>query len=207
MLEVFRDQDQHTLGAARQQLAMDHHAGFDGFAQAHFVREQNARGDAVGDFTGDMQLVRDGLRAHAAQAPQRGGQLFALVFQGVVAQLEPVQRVDLAGEQAIAGEAELDEVRQLGFWQGAGFALCGQTVIDQQAVDILDFAHGHLPAFEVRDFITRDEAHTGQRSAAGGVLAGFAGGGVEHGEHAAVLHEDGSQTEFRFAVADPALPR
>jgi hypothetical protein len=71
VLQVFRHQDQHAVGAARQQLAMDHQAGFDGLAQAHFVGQQNARRDAVGDFAGDVQLVGDRLRAHAAQAPQR----------------------------------------------------------------------------------------------------------------------------------------
>jgi hypothetical protein len=81
VLQVFRHQDQHAVGAAREQLAMDHQTGFDGFAQAHFVSQQNPWRDTVGDFTGDVQLVRDRLRTHAAQAPQRGLQLAAGVFQ------------------------------------------------------------------------------------------------------------------------------
>ena len=69
MLEVFRHQDEYTLGAAGEQLTMDHQTGFDGLAQAHFVGQQYPRRDAIGDFTGDVQLVRDGLCTCAAQAP------------------------------------------------------------------------------------------------------------------------------------------
>jgi hypothetical protein len=85
------------------------------------------------------------------------------VFQGVVAQAEPRQRVDLPGEQAVAGQAELDEVRQLGFRQGARLVLPVEAVIDHQPVDVVDFAHGHFPAFEVGDLVTRREPHAGER--------------------------------------------
>ena len=70
VLQVFRHQDQHAAGATGEQLTMDHQAGFDGLAQAHFVGQQYARGDAVGHFTGDVQLVGDRLSAGAAQAPE-----------------------------------------------------------------------------------------------------------------------------------------
>ncbi len=89
MLEVFRDQDQHAAGAARQQLAMDHQTGFDGFTQAHFVGQQNAWRNAVCNFTSDVQLVGDRLCAHATQAPERGLQLTAGVLERVVAQRKP----------------------------------------------------------------------------------------------------------------------
>ena len=186
---------------------MDHQASFDGFAQAHFVGQQYARGDAVGDFAGDVQLVRNRLRPHAAQAPEAGLQLAAGVIQGVVAQGEPGQRVDLPGKQAITGQTELDKVRQLGFRQGNAFMLGIEAVIDQQAVDVVDFLYGQFPAFEVGDLIARRKAYAGQRRIAQGVLAGFASGRVEHGKHAAVLHQNGSQPQLRFAVTDPALPR
>gem|GEM_PF-3530119 len=186
---------------------MDDQAGFDGLAQTYLVGQQHARGDAVGDLLGNVQLVRDGLCTHATQAPQRGLQLGTLVLQGVVAQAEPGQRVDLAGEEAVAGQAELDEVRQLGFRQGAGFVLRGQAVIDQQAIDVIDLAHGHLPTFEVGDLVSRDEAYAGQWRTARRILAGLAGRRVKHGEHPSILSEDGSEAEFRLAVADPALPR
>ena len=163
VLKVLGHQDQHAAGAAGQQLAVDHQAGFDGLAQAHFVGQQHAWGDTVGDFTGDVQLVGDGLRTYAAQAPQRGEHLLAVVLQGVVAQGEPRQRVDLPGEQAVAGQAELDEVRQLRLGQRVWLVLPVDAVVDQQAIGVLDLAHGQLPAFEVGDLIARREAHAGQR--------------------------------------------
>jgi hypothetical protein len=80
-------------------------------------------------------------------------------------------------------------------------------VVNQQAVDVVDFLHGQLPAFEMGDLVARGETHAGQRCIVRSILAGFASGRVEHGEHPAVLHEDGAQAQLRFAVTDPALPR
>ena len=141
---------------------MDYQTGFDGFTQAHFIRQQYAWRDAVGDFTGNVQLVRDRLRAHAPQAPERGLQLAAGVFEGVVTQGEPRQRVDLPGEQTVAGQTELNEVRQLGFRQGDGFVLRVEAVIDHQAIDIVDLLDSHLPAFEVGNAVTGREPHAGE---------------------------------------------
>ncbi len=87
--------------------------------QAHFVGQQDARRHAVGDFAGDVQLVGDRLGAGAAEAPERGLEQLAAAFESVVAQGEPGQGIDLSGEQTVAGEAELDEVGELGFRQGA----------------------------------------------------------------------------------------
>ncbi|MNZ40271.1 hypothetical protein D3C78_577840 [compost metagenome] len=207
VLEVFRHQDQHPAGAAGDQLAVDHQAGFDGLAQAHFVGQQYARRNAVGHFTGDVQLVGNGLGAGAAQAPEGGLQQARAVLQAVVTQGEPVQRVDLAGEQAVAGQAELDEVVQLGFRQGTRLVLRGDAVVDQQAVDVLDFLDIELPAVEVGDLVARGEPNAGQGCIAQRVLAGLASGRVEHGEQAAIRCQDGSEPQLRFAVTDPALPR
>ncbi len=162
VLQVFRYQDQHTVGAARQQLAVDDQAGFDGLAQAHFVGQQHPWRDAVSHFAGDVQLVGNRLRTHATQAPQRGLQLAAGVLQSVVAQREPGQRVDLPGEQTVAGQAELDEVGELGFRQGDLLVLPVEAVVDQQAVDVVDFLYGHFPAFEMGDGVARREPHAGQ---------------------------------------------
>src|SRR5690606_41904001 len=63
-----------------------------------------------------------------------------------------------SGEQAIAGQAELNEVRQLGFRQAAWLVLAVEAVVDQQAVDVLDFLYGQFPAFEMGDFVARGEA-------------------------------------------------
>jgi len=76
-------------------------------------------------------------------------QLAAGVFQGVIAQREPGQRVDLPGEQTVAGQAELDEVRQLGFRQGDLLVLPIEAVVDQQAVDGRRLLARSFPAFEM----------------------------------------------------------
>ena len=207
VLKVLRHQDQYSAGPARQQLAVNDQASLDGLAQAHFVGQQYPRRAAVGDFAGNVQLVSDWLSAATAQPPQRRLHLLAGVLQCVVAQAEPRQRVDLPGKQAVAGQAELNEVRQLGFRQGARLVLPVEAVVDHQPVDVLDLAYGQLPAFEVGDLVTWREAHASQRRIAQGILARVASGRVEHGQQAAILRQDGTQAELCFAVADPALPR
>ena len=163
MLQVFRHRDQHAAGAPAEQLAMDHQACFDGLAQAYFVGQQYPWRNAVSHFTGDVQLVRDRLGAAAAQTPQGREHLFAGVLQGVVAQGEPRQRVDLPGEQAVAGQTELDEVGQLGLRQDSRLVLAVEAVVDQKAIGVLDLAHGQLPTLEMSDLVARREAHAGQR--------------------------------------------
>ena len=162
---------------------MNHQAGFDGLAQAHFVSQQYAWRNAVCDFTGDVQLVSNRLRTHATQPPQRRLQLAAGVLEGVITQRKPGKRVNLPGEQTVARQAELNEVRQLGFWQGHDFVLLVETVIDHEPVDIFDFAHGHFPAFEVDDGVTRRETYARERCVAQRILTGFASGRIER--HAA----------------------
>ncbi len=192
VLKVFRHQDQDTIGAPRQQLAMDYQPGFDSLAQAYFVGQQYPRCNPVGYFPGNVQLVRDGLRTHAAKAPKRRLQLFAGVFERVVTQREPCERVDLPGEQAIAGQAELDEVRQLSLGQHAGFILAVQAAVHQQAVNVFDFDDGELPVFEMRDDVTWRKPHPGEGSVAQSVLAGLASGRIEYGQQAAVLCQNGA---------------
>ncbi|MNP34169.1 hypothetical protein D3C76_1274430 [compost metagenome] len=80
-------------------------------------------------------------------------------------------------------------------------------MVDQQAVDVLDFLDIELPAVEVGDLVARREPHAGQGRIAQRVLAGLASGRVEHGEQAAIRCQDGSEPKLRFAVTDPALPR
>ncbi len=106
VLQGFRHHDQHALGAAGEQLLMDDHAGFDGFAEAHFIRQQDARRMAMAHVMGDVQLVGDQAGALAAQAAPRHAVLFALVFARAEAQRETIHTVDLPGKQAILRFAE-----------------------------------------------------------------------------------------------------
>nr|GFA26240.1 hypothetical protein [Tanacetum cinerariifolium] len=190
-----------ALGVEQRDLQVEAAAHFDQplVLQTDFVRQQYAGRDTVSDLTGDVQLVRDRLCAHAAQSPQRGLQLTAGVFEGVVTQGEPRQRVDLPGEQTVGGQAELNEVRQLGLWQGHRLVLRVQAVIDQQAVDVVDFTDGHLPVFEMGDGVAWREAHSRQRRIAQGILAGVARGRIEHGQQATVLRQNGAQAQLGFA--------
>ena len=59
MLQGFRNQDQHPLGAPAQQLLVNDHPGFYGLAEPHFVCQQNTRGMAMPHLFGDVQLMGD----------------------------------------------------------------------------------------------------------------------------------------------------
>ena len=85
---------------------MNNHPGLDGFAEAHFIGQQHARRVAAAHVIGDVELVRDEIRALAAQAAPRHPVLFALVFAGAIAQGKAVHSVNLTSEQAVLRFAE-----------------------------------------------------------------------------------------------------
>ena len=205
MLQVLRYDDQHATDAAGLQLAMQDQAGFDGFAQTHFVSQQHAWRHAVGNVAGDMQLMADRLGAYSGQAKQRRALDAAEMAQAFKAQAEPGQGVDLAGEQTIAGQPELNEIVQHGFGKGGRGAVVPQAGVGQQTILFDHVADDHAPAFVVGNAVARTETHAGKRRVAQRVVAGFAAGGEEHDYQAGVLRQYRTETQFRFAVADPAL--
>ncbi len=81
--------------------------------------------------------------------------------QAFETQAEPGQRVNLAGEQSITGQAELDEVVQHSLREAGAFAVFAQALIHQQAIGFADVADHQLPAFMVTDGIAGAETHAG----------------------------------------------
>ena len=69
------------MGAPGEQLLMNDHARFDGFAQTHLVSQQYTRSVAVTHFVGDIELVRDQADPATGQTASRVATTLVLVDQ------------------------------------------------------------------------------------------------------------------------------
>ena len=198
-------QDQHPVGASGEQLVMQDQTGLDGLAQADLVRQQHPGGGPIGHFMGDIELVGDQIDASAGQ-PQKGGLFQATqVLQGLIAQVEPVQGIDLAGQQPVLGFVEADEIAQLALIQASLAAVAAPAPVGEQAGLLPGARNLHPPAFVTFDLVALAEDHPGQGSILHGVDAGFARGHEEQGDGASFYLEDGAETQFRLGVTDPTL--
>lgn len=104
------DEDEDAGGASGEVEAVEDEAGFDGFAEADFIGEENAGEEAAGDLAGDGHLVGDEIDATADEAAGGGLAHGAAAFEGTDAELEGAGVVDLGGEEAVLGLAEADGV-------------------------------------------------------------------------------------------------
>ncbi len=209
MLQRFRHHDQHAFGAARQILLLNDHAGFNGFAQAHFICQQHARCVATANIVCDMQLMRNQIGAHATQAAGRQAILLAVIFTGAKTQGKTIHTIELAGKQAILRLAEHQLTVEHHFTQhDAGF--CRVETRADIADDLIlfeDFFNFQLPAFMAGDGITRIKHDTGHGRIISGIQAVFTGCGEEQGHHSGIHSHHGSQSKFAFRIADPALTK
>ena len=207
MLQSFRHDDQHALGAPGQQLLLDNHAGFDGFAEAHFVRQQHARRMAAAHVVGDMQLVRDQVGAHAAQTAYRQTILRALIFARAIAQGEAIHTIELASEQAILGFAEHQLAVEHHFTQHhlAFIRIKTRADIGHQVIFVAYFIDAHLPAFVAGHRIARIKDNASHRRVVTGIQAVFARGRKQQRNHAGVRRHDRSEPQFTFRITNPAL--
>ena len=74
--ERLGDEDEDALGAAGEVQAVEDEAGFDGFAEADLVGEEDARGGSLRDLVGDEELVGDEVDPAAEEAAARGASAF-----------------------------------------------------------------------------------------------------------------------------------
>ena len=208
VLERFGQQDQHPMGAAGEQLLMNDHARFDGFAQTHLVRQQYTRGVAVTHFMGDIELVRDQADPATGQTASRVATTLVLVDQRLVAQGKAGHPVNLAGEQAILRLVELDEVVEKHFLESNGLIIVGaHTHIYKQAVFLLHFFDRHGPVFVTGYLIAHIEADPGHRRLFFGIHAVFTGSRKQQGNHASFNSNDSPQTQIRLCITNPTLAK
>ncbi|KAF5269745.1 hypothetical protein FQR65_LT17933 [Abscondita terminalis] len=141
---------QHTVAHGPTAVGGDHQAGFDGCPGPTFVRQPAPWRDPVGDLRGNVcSEWAMGWAARAAQPPEPRLQLAAGMFR--VCSQGDKQCGSIARRKAVAGQTELDEIRQLGFRQGdAGVLRVEPVHRPAEPSTSSDFAHGHFPAYRRR---------------------------------------------------------
>ena len=195
-----RHEDQHTLGAAREDQPMEDEAGFDRFAQAHFIRQQHAWQKPPGHFRRDVELVRDQVDAPADEPAHGRLPATMLLLQRGQPQVEEFGRIELPREQAFLGFVEADGVAQIRFAQ-----LPSGAAVVEETGEFRDGLDGERIARVVTDRVTDAEAHAAKRGIVRRIFARLAARGKSHGDRAAGQPEHGAQAELGLAVADPTL--
>ncbi len=208
VLERLGQQDQHPMGTAGEQLLMNDHARFDGFAQTNLIGQQYARGVAVTHLVGNIELVRDQADPATGQTAGRIATTLVLVDQRLVAQGKAGHPIDLTGEQAILRLVELDKVVEKHFFEGNGLIIVGaHTYIYKQAVFLLHFFDRHGPVFVTGDLIAHIEADPGDRRLFFGIHAVFTGSRKQQGNHASFNSNDSPQPQIRLCITNPTLAK
>ncbi len=114
--------DQHARGTAGGQHARDQHAGFDGLAEARFVRQQRTRVLAFHASRDHAKLVRQQVDARGKDAPRGGAARGRVREQGLFAQFVKVRFVHACRHQACIGLRQRLLVVELAFAEFALFA-------------------------------------------------------------------------------------
>ncbi len=108
---------------------MKDETGFDGLAEADFIRQQHARQEAAGDIRRDGHLMRDGIDATADETAHGRGLHAAAPFHGFGTQGEGLQIVNARGEQALLRATKAEGVGEFGLGDAAGAAVVGQNAV------------------------------------------------------------------------------
>ena len=174
----------------------------------HFVRQQYARGVAVTNLVGNIELVRDQADPATGQAASRVATALVLVDQRLVAQGKAGHPVNLTGKQAILRLVEFDEVVEKHFLEGNGLIIVGaNTDICKQAVFLLHFFDRHGPVFVTGNLIAHIEADPGHRRLFFGIHTVFTGSRKQQGNHASFNSNDSPQPQIRLCITNPTLAK
>ena len=107
--------------------------------------------------------------------------------QAFIAQAEPGKGINLAGEQPVAGQAELNEVIQHGFAEFVRAAVLTQALVLQQTILLADIAYRQSPTLVVANAVAGAEAYPGQGGGAYGIMPGFTAGREQYDNQAVIL--------------------
>lgn len=126
---MFRDHDEDAICAAGEVETVEDEAGFDGFAEADLVCEENAGVEAAGDFRDDGELVGDEIDTSAGEAAGRGAADFCVPAECFEALVEVAWAVDEAGEEAFIWTDKGEGVEEVGLVDGEVFPVVGEEVV------------------------------------------------------------------------------
>ena len=201
MIEKGRGQkNQNPTGAACDVQTVQDESGFDGFAKAHLVREEDARIHAGGDIGRDGNLVRDEVHAPAREASNRALAHLTAALKALHAQLEALELIDLAGQETLLGFRKSDIVGKLRLSD-----IPRPAAVGQQAAGIRYGIHMKVLARVRADGIALLECDAADWCAAERVLTVFASGREKNLGAAEFALQDDAETKLGFGIADPPL--
>ena len=94
---------------------MQDKASFDCFAKTDFVREQDTRHVAAGDFRGDVKLMWNQVDTPAHKSNHVRFFGICQSGDGLVAQVEGGRLINVSPDEAIFGFAKADRIREIDF--------------------------------------------------------------------------------------------
>ncbi len=199
------EDDEDAVGAAGEVEAVENEAGFDGLAEADFVGEEDAGGEAAGDLGGDVNLVGDEVDAGAGETADGGLADAGAVREGANAEVEGGKVVGATGKEAVFGGAEADGVGEFGLGDGAVSAV-GPDGVGRDAVGTGgDRFDGELFVRVRADLVAGTENDAAERGGFERVLAVLGGGGEVDFDATEFGLEQDAEAEFGFGVGGPAL--
>jgi hypothetical protein len=127
--EGFGDEDECAGGAATEEEAVEDEAGFDGFAEADFIGEEDPGGVAGGDGVGDVELMGDEIDSGADETPDWGAALVVVVASGLGAEVVGFEGVEGGGEEAVFGVVLGEGIGEFGLRDGVVICEVGNEVL------------------------------------------------------------------------------
>ena len=179
---------------------MKNQAGLNGFAQAHFVSEQDPRHQTASHFGSDVELVGNEINPAAHEPAHPGFAPAMLMAQRGHPEIEDFRRIELPGEQAFLGFVETDGVAQVGLAQLPPFgpvenkpSPLGYRLHDQ---------HRFGMAF---NGVAHPESYAAERSVVASVFPRLVARPKPDRDRSRRDATNRTQSEFRLALTDPTL--
>ena len=202
MREGLGDENEDAFGLTDGEEALEDETGLDGFAEAHFVGEENARDLARRDLLQNVELVRDEFEASAEKTADRGLAEAGLGLKRAVAEVEDFAGIGLAGHEALLREADAGDVGEGVFADAA----TGAEVGEEPPV-VLEGVDGERGAVAGGDGFADAELDAFQHGGAEGVEAVFAGGGELDADAfgRGIDARNDAETQFGFPLTHATL--
>ena len=198
--ERVRHQDKHARRQAVEVQAMDNQPGLDGLAEPDLISQQDSRDRPIGDFVGDVDLMRDQADTAADQAADWRLPAAAAPTQRLDAQVEQQRLIDVAVLQPVQRLVEGDTIGQCGFRDP-----CRTGDISDQTGIIDDLVDGDLGIVPCRHRVAGGKDHPPHRRGLHGVPPHFLAGAELNADIAVTGIGDDTEPELRFRFTHPAL--
>ena len=194
-------EDEGATHAADGEEALEDEAGFDSFAEAYFIGEEDAGEGAADDFLGEVKLVMDELETAAEETTHGGGAEAGLMVEGAAAQVEDFGGIGLAGEEAVERAGGEGGVGDKGFRK----TLSVGGEVGEQAGGFLGSGDGEGGAVAGSEALAIAEDDAGEHGGADGVEAALTSGRKGDADAAAGDGLDEAETQLGLGGAEATL--